>query len=401
MGHVDGLSRFHQTAICALTMSVLINDAGEDPSTVLVGEERPTSSHGPTKQLSVTPVNMFGLDQERFVREQRQTPWIMALIAFLESAALALVAQLRAKILMRRVHLKARAAHARTIEVPVIPLPFIAIVLHHCHADARQVTRVSLKQETELRDLRTGTDGSEMSTNTSESVALTVVERAIALGKMDSCNECPFKARPLVITPRGNMFILVFADYVTRWVEAFPTKRLDTVSVVETMVNEVISRHGVPERLLSDQGSNFISELARSFYETLDILKLFGAAYHPQTQGLVERFNGTLIRMLKMFVNVAQDDCELYLPRGQDPIHPLDLAFLNTNLEWKSNEMAAYRRRLYSSLRETQRLVEMQLLKAQGRHEQLLEDQVSVELEEGDPVWMYQYFRARRGEKKT
>lgn len=228
---------------------------------------------------------------------------------------------------------------------------------------------------------------------------------------------------PLVATPRGNKFILVFADYFTRWVEAFPVARLDTVTFVEVMVNEVISRHGVPEKLLSDQGSNFISNLARSFYDTLGIKKLFGAAYHPQTQGLVERFNGTLIGMLKMYVNEAQNDWDLYLPRvlfayrssyhealkdspffslyGRDPVLPLDLAFLNTNNGWKSNEVASYRRKLFLSLRDTRRLVERQLLKAQGRHEQRLSNQVPIKFKEGDPVWVYQYFRARRGEKTT
>ncbi|KAG1688016.1 hypothetical protein DVH05_004426 [Phytophthora capsici] len=70
------------------------------------------------------------------------------MIAFLESGALALDAQLRAKvlslaphytvkngILMRRVHLKARAGPARSLEVPVIPITYVATVLHHCHAD--------------------------------------------------------------------------------------------------------------------------------------------------------------------------------------------------------------------------------------------------------------------------
>jgi len=188
------------------------------------------------------------------------------------------------------------------------------------------------------------------------------------------------------------------------------------------MVDEVLCRHGVPERLLCDRGTNFISELAKSFYETLGITKLFGAAYHPQTQGLVERFNGTLIGMLKMYASEAQTDWDLYLPRvlfayrtsyhealgdsrffslyDRDPVLPLDLAFLNVKNEWKSNEIADYRRRLYLSMRDTRRLVERQLLKAQDRHARRLEDQVAVEFQEGDAVWVYQYFRARRGQKK-
>ncbi|OWY91279.1 hypothetical protein PHMEG_00040209, partial [Phytophthora megakarya] len=156
-----------------------------------------------------------------------------------------------------------------------------------------------------------------------------------------------------------------------------------------------------------------------SFYQTLGIKKLFGAAYHPQTQGLVERFNGTLLGMLSMFVGETQEDWDLYLPRvlfayrtsyhealgdspffslyGRDPILPV----LNTSNEWKSNEVAAYRRKLFLSMRDSRRMVERQLLKAQSRHARRLEEQVAVAFAEGDAVWVYQYFRARRGERKT
>ena len=124
-----------------------------------------------------------------------------------------------------------------------------------------------------------------------------------------------------------------------------------------------------------------------------------------------------------MFVSETQTDWDLYLPRvlfayrtsyhealedspffslyGRDPVLPLDLDFLNTSNEWRSNEVAAYRRRLYLSLRDTRRMVERQLIKAQDRHERRLEGQLEITFEDGDAVWFYQYFRARRGEKKT
>ncbi|KAE8988258.1 hypothetical protein PR002_g21821 [Phytophthora rubi] len=111
-------------------------DTDEDPP--LDDEDKTASS----------PVDAFGLDSERFKEEQRRTPWIQALIAFLESGALALDAQLRVKVLqlapryvvrngtlMRRVQLRARAGPARSISVPVVPLPFIETVPHYCHSD--------------------------------------------------------------------------------------------------------------------------------------------------------------------------------------------------------------------------------------------------------------------------
>ncbi|KAG3234887.1 hypothetical protein PI124_g20068 [Phytophthora idaei] len=174
------------------------------------------------------------------------------------------------------------------------------------------------------------------------------------------------------------------------------------------MIEGVICRHGVPERLLSDRGSNFTSNLARSLYETLGIKKLFGSVYHPQTQGLVERFNGSLVGMLRMVLFAYRTACHeglgdtpFFSLSGRDPVLPVDLAILNTGKDWKSNEVAVYRRKLYHSLRISRRLVERQLIKAQDRHEKRLDKQVRVTYAEGDAVWVYQFFRARLGERRA
>ncbi|KAG3118558.1 hypothetical protein C6341_g27465 [Phytophthora cactorum] len=205
---------------------------------------------------------------------------------------------------------------------------------------------------------------------------------------------------PLVVTPRGNKYILVFVDYFTRWVEAFAVASLDTISFVDAMIEGVICRHGVPERLLSDRGSNFTSNLARSLYETLGIKKLFGSAYHPQTQGLVERFNGSLMGMLRMYVSETQTDWDEYLPRvlfayrtayhegmgdtpffslyGHDPVQPIDLVFLNTGKDWKSKEVAVYRRKLYHSMRALVSTGGTTADQSQDRHEKRLDKQSST-----------------------
>ncbi|KAG2784584.1 hypothetical protein PC116_g18592 [Phytophthora cactorum] len=151
---------------------------------------------------------------------------------------------------------------------------------------------------------------------------------------------------------------MVFIDHFTWWAKSFAVRRLDSVTLVEAIANGVVARHGIPSRLRSANGSNFISEVAKSFYQTLGIKKLYGAAYHPRTQGLVERFNGTLIGMLRMHVSETQSDWDVYLPRvlfayrtvyqealgdspffslyGRDPALPLDVAFLNLGTKWKA-----------------------------------------------------------------
>ncbi|OWZ08049.1 hypothetical protein PHMEG_00019466 [Phytophthora megakarya] len=74
MGHVDDLSRLHSATICALTMADLLNDPNDDHSSPLVGEDGSAARNipltddvgGPTKQIAVSPIDVFGLDQARF-----------------------------------------------------------------------------------------------------------------------------------------------------------------------------------------------------------------------------------------------------------------------------------------------------------------------------------------------
>ena len=60
----------------------------------------------------------------------------------------------------------------------------------------------------------------------------------------------------------------------------------------------MISRHGVPSELLSDRGTVFLSKLMLDVYKIMGIQKTNTTAYHPQTDGLVERFHCTLTNML-------------------------------------------------------------------------------------------------------
>ncbi|CAB4043387.1 Retrovirus-related Pol poly from transposon, partial [Paramuricea clavata] len=66
--------------------------------------------------------------------------------------------------------------------------------------------------------------------------------------------------------------------------------------------------------LLSDQGSNLIGQLMRQLYELLGISHIKTLVYHPEANGLVERFNGTLKHMLKKFVANQIDNWDKYLP---------------------------------------------------------------------------------------
>ena len=105
---------------------------------------------------------------------------------------------------------------------------------------------------------------------------------------------------PLPKTRRGNEYILVVSDYATRFPEAIPLCRFTATAVAEQLV-DLFAKFGIPKEILTDQGTNFTSQLLKELYSLLGVQAIRTTPYHPQTDGHVERFNQTLKNMLKSF----------------------------------------------------------------------------------------------------
>ena len=117
--------------------------------------------------------------------------------------------------------------------------------------------------------------------------------------------DTPFKrvAVDLVgpITPaseRGHRYILTLVDYATRYPEAVLLQNIDTETVAEALL-DMYSRLGIPEGVLCDQGTQFVSSCMQEVSRLLSINRLTTTPYHTICNGLVERFNGTLKKMLR------------------------------------------------------------------------------------------------------
>ena len=93
------------------------------------------------------------------------------------------------------------------------------------------------------------------------------------------------------LTEKGNRYVIVFLDYLTKWVEAYPLSEQTSEIIARVLVDMVICRHGVPQQLLSDRGANLLSVVMREVCEVTGMEKVNTTAYHPQTDGLVENFN--------------------------------------------------------------------------------------------------------------
>jgi len=93
---------------------------------------------------------------------------------------------------------------------------------------------------------------------------------------------------PLPETQAGNSYVLVVADYFTRWVEAFAIPNQEATTVARKLVDEVFCRFSPPEQLHSDQGRQFASLLLAEVCRLMGTHKTRTTAYHPQSDGLVE-----------------------------------------------------------------------------------------------------------------
>ena len=120
---------------------------------------------------------------------------------------------------------------------------------------------------------------------------------------------------PLKLTRQGNKYILSIIDYYTKYAEAVALPNQEAETVVRAL-EQVFARHGMPSVLLMDQGRNFESHLVASMCQLFGIEKRRTTAYHPQTDGLCERFNGILKTLLRMRVNNDKDDWDEQLPHA-------------------------------------------------------------------------------------
>ena len=119
---------------------------------------------------------------------------------------------------------------------------------------------------------------------------------------------------PLPRTKLGNRYILVMCDYdATRCPEAIPVKAVDAEHIAEELVR-IFARVGIPEEMLTDQGSNFTSQLLSEIYQLLHVHPIRTSPYHPQTDGLVERFNITLKAMLRKVAAEDELNWDKWLP---------------------------------------------------------------------------------------
>ena len=118
---------------------------------------------------------------------------------------------------------------------------------------------------------------------------------------------------PLPLTDRGNRYILVAQDYFSKYPFAVALPNQEATTIAEALVDGFFCHFGACAEIHSDQGRNFESSVMTEVCKLFGVHKTRTTALYPQSDGLVERYNRTLLNALSAYVSDHQRDWDLYV----------------------------------------------------------------------------------------
>ena len=106
----------------------------------------------------------------------------------------------------------------------------------------------------------------------------------------------------------NNLYILLAVDYVSKWVEAIPTRTNDAKVVAQFLRSNIFSRFGTPRALITDNGTHFCNKVIDKVLQKYGVRHRTSLAYHPQSNGQAEVSNREIKYILEKTVNSSRKD---------------------------------------------------------------------------------------------
>lgn len=118
---------------------------------------------------------------------------------------------------------------------------------------------------------------------------------------------------PLPRTNKGNQYVDVITGRYSKLTRAIPTGHVTSTNVAYIVFNDWVIPYGIPTYILTDNGTQLTSKSFATLCTHLGTKQLTTTAYHPQTNGQVERYNKTIVTRLRHYVAKNQRDWDIFV----------------------------------------------------------------------------------------
>ena len=226
----------------------------------------------------------------------------------------------------------------------------------------------------------------------------------------------------ICMTDSGYNQILVIIDHFTKLAEEVPCQTASAEETCDHLITHWISRYGCPMTFQSDDGKAFVGDLTKDLMKRSNIAQAHSTTYHPQTNGLVERQNRTLVNMLRVYCSRYMTDWDKYLPQvvgaynstqhsttGISPFmmltgkeRAMSLTFFYPEYEGKRTSPQAYVKEAIRRQQEINELCRRNTAQAQRRQRKKYDEKIlqAKPNEVGQYVWVFQNVIPPKGTKK-
>ena len=226
----------------------------------------------------------------------------------------------------------------------------------------------------------------------------------------------------ICMTESGYNQILVIIDHFTKLAEAVPCQTASAEETCDHLITHWISRYGCPMTFQSDNGKAFVGDLTKELMKRSHIAQAHSTTYHPQTNGLVERQNRTLVNMLRVYCSRYMTDWDKYLPQvvgaynstqhsttGISPFmmltgreRAMPITFFYPEYEGKRTSPQAYVKEAIKRQQELNELCRRNTAQAQMRQRKKYDEKIlrAKPYEVGQYVWVFQNLIPPKGTKK-
>ena len=116
----------------------------------------------------------------------------------------------------------------------------------------------------------------------------------------------------LVETTQGNKHLLVITDRFTKLVKDFPLRNIRAQDIPRAFLRHLVFAYRAPLTVLPDNGPQFTEKFLLETYRVFGIQKLLTNAYHPENNGQAERYNRTILSVLRKFVGEHPQSWDRY-----------------------------------------------------------------------------------------